>query len=82
MADQQQRLQNFVDGVMSDPELVAAGAVAAGSALVAKTQAFFDNLRDSVRVPSCGDAHRAFVTALLLQAETAGLYSPPPRETL
>lgn len=41
-----------------------------------KTQAFFARLADSVRPGYVGDQHKNFVRDLLLQAETAGLYSP------
>lgn len=41
-----------------------------------KAQRFFLQLAASARAPHCGVAYREWVSALLIQAQTAGLYTP------
>lgn len=51
-------------------------AEAWGMAVVrSETQAFFAELRESVRPGYVGDSHRAFVLDLLKRAQSAGLYT-------
>lgn len=41
-----------------------------------RSQAFFINLRESVRPGYVSDTHKQFVTTLLQQAQSAGLFDP------
>ena len=45
-----------------------------------KSQAFFARYLDSTRPPHVGEAYRAFVKQLLLDAETEGLYAKPKED--
>lgn len=52
----------------------------AHEAKFARAQAFFQGFADEMRRPSYGDQARDFGRALLLRAQEANLYTPPPPE--